>query len=95
MEMETVIRQVVREEIKNIIQEHDETKQEPLVLDENQYRIYDELSKLPNDEMVRSAYNMSKQTTERLKKFASERRLPLQDLVELAIINLLEKYDRK
>lgn len=59
------------------------------------YQIYDELSKVPTDvEQVRNAYNMSKQTTERLKKYASERRLPLQDLVELAVINLLDKYEK-
>jgi hypothetical protein len=95
MEMETLIRQIVREEIKSIVQENIEVHKEPLILDENAYRIYDELSKLPNDETVRSAYNMSKQTTERLKKYANERRLPLQDLVELAVINLLDQYEKK
>jgi len=59
------------------------------------YKIYDELSKVPtNAETVRSAYNLSKETTERLKKYANERRLPLQDLVELAVINLLDKYEK-
>jgi hypothetical protein len=61
-----------------------------------EYRVYEELSKVPiNAEQVRSAFNMSKETTERLKKYASERRLPLQDLVELAVINLLDQYDKK
>lgn len=61
----------------------------------SEYRVYEELSKVPiGVEQVRSAFNMSKDTTERLKKYANERRLPLQDLVELALINLLEKYDR-
>jgi len=62
----------------------------------SKYRIYDELSKVPTDEDVeRSAYNISKSTVSRLKKYAKDRRLPLQDLVELAIINLLEKYDKE
>jgi hypothetical protein len=60
-----------------------------------QYRVYEELEKVPvGAEQVRSAFNMSKETTERLKKYASVRRLPLQDLVELAVINLLERYDQ-
>jgi hypothetical protein len=61
----------------------------------SEYRIYDELSKVPTGtETIRNAYNMSKTTTERLKKYSNERRLPLQDLVELAVINLLDKYDK-
>ena len=61
----------------------------------HEYRIYKELSKVPTDaETVRSAFNMSKETTERLKKYANERRLPLQDLVELAVINLLDNYNK-
>ena len=48
-----------------------------------------------NTETVRSAFNMSKETTERLKKYASERRLPLQDIVELAVINLLDQFKAK
>lgn len=60
----------------------------------HEYRIYEELSKVPiGAEQVRSAFNMSKETTERLKKYANERRLPLQDLVELAVINLLDQYE--
>ncbi|BCD33087.1 hypothetical protein BC30102_p123 (plasmid) [Bacillus cereus] len=62
----------------------------------SEYRVYDELSKVPTDEETeRSAYTLSKTTTSRLKKYAKERRLPLQDLVELAIINLLDKYDKE
>lgn len=62
----------------------------------NKYAIYDELLKVPvSKDTERSAYNLSKTTTSRLKKYAKERRLPLQDLVELAIINLLDKYDKK
>ena len=61
----------------------------------HEYRVYKELDKVPTDgETVRSAFNMSKTTTERLKKYANERRLPLQDLVELAVINLLDQYDK-
>lgn len=60
----------------------------------HEYRVYEELSKVPiGAEQVRSAFNMSKETTERLKKYANERRLPLQDLVELAVINLLDQYE--
>ena len=77
--------------LKQLIKEHESTK---AVVEK--YKIYDELSKVPvNAETVRSAFNMSKDTTERLKKYAGERRLPLQDIVELAVINLLEQYDKK
>lgn len=62
---------------------------------ENPYKIYNELEKIPQGEFVRSAYNMSVETTERLKKYSKERRIPLQDLVELAVINLLEQYEKK
>ena len=58
-------------------------------------KINDEIAKLPKDqEKIRSAYNMSKETTERLKKFAHECKIPIQSLVELAIIQGLEKYDK-
>ena len=61
-----------------------------------EFKIYKELEKVPTDaETVRSAFNMSKETTERLKKYSQFRRIPLQDLVELAVINLLEQYDKK
>ena len=58
------------------------------------YTIYKELERVPIDvEHVRSAFNMSVGTTEQLKKFSKLRRIPLQDLVELAVMDLLEKYD--
>lgn len=61
----------------------------------HEYKVYDEIKKVPiGSDQVRSAFNMSKETTERLKKYASVRRLPLQDLVELAVINLLDQYDK-
>ena len=61
-----------------------------------EFKIYKELEKVPTDaETVRSAFNMSKETTELLKKYSQSRRIPLQDLVELAVINLLEQYDKK
>ena len=78
------------EVLKNII---DERKNDLKLFHE--YRIYKELDKVPiNEETVRSAFNMSKTTTERLKRYASVSRLPLQDLVELAVINLLDQYDK-
>lgn len=61
----------------------------------HEYRIYKELERVPvNGESVRSAFNMSKETTERLRTFASVRRIPLQDLVELSVIRLLDEYDK-
>ena len=58
------------------------------------YTIYKEIERVPIDvEHVRSAFNMSVGTTEQLKKFSKLRRIPLQDLVELAVMDLLEKYD--
>ena len=43
----------------------------------HEYIIYKELEKVPVDaEHVRSALNMSKDTTERLKKFSQVRRIP-------------------
>jgi hypothetical protein len=77
--------------LKEIIKERESNKE---LL--NEFMIYKELSKVPTDaETIRSAFNMSKETTERLKKYANERRLPLQDIVELAVINLLDKYGAK
>jgi len=79
----------------NVIKEIIEERKSDLKLF-HEFRVYKELSKVPtNEETVRSAFNMSKTTTERLKKYANERRLPLQDLAELAIINLLDQYDKK
>ena len=61
----------------------------------HEYIIYKELEKVPVDaEHVRSAFNMSKETRERLKKFSQVRRIPLQDLVELAVLNLLEQHHK-
>lgn len=61
----------------------------------NELQIYKELEKVPtDDEIVRSAFNMSKKTTERLRKYSQFRRIPLQDLVELFVMNGLEKYDK-
>ena len=62
----------------------------------DELQIYRELKKVPVDdtEKVRSAFNMSKKTTERLKKYSQIRRIPLQDLVELFVMNGLEKYDK-
>jgi hypothetical protein len=78
-----VIKQIVKERERDIELFHE-------------YKIYKELEKVPTDaEHVRSAFNMSKKTTERLKKFSNVRRIPLQDLVELAVINLLDQYDKK
>ena len=58
-------------------------------------KINEEIAKLPKDrEKIRSAYNMSKETTERLKKFSHDHKIPIQSLVELAIIQGLEKYDK-
>jgi len=60
-----------------------------------EFKIYKELEKVPTDaETVRSAFNMSKKTTERLKKYSQVRRIPLQDLVELAVINMLDDYEK-
>jgi transposase-like protein len=77
-----VLKQIVKEHESNIELFHE-------------YQIYKELEKVPVDaETVRSAFNMSKETTERLKKYSQVRRIPLQDLVELAVLNLLNKYDK-
>lgn len=76
--------------LKNIVEER---KRDIQLFQE--YRIYKELESVPVDaDTVRSAFNMSKETTERLKKFSQVRRIPLQDLVELAVINLLNEYDK-
>jgi len=58
--------------------------------------ITSEIAKLPKEQpMVRSAYNMSKETTQQLKDFAKKHKLPIQALAELAVINLLDRYDTK
>lgn len=64
-------------------------------LDIDKYLIYAALEKVPvNVEQERIANNVSKETSIRLKQFAKKRRLPLQDVVELAIIEMLDKYDK-
>jgi hypothetical protein len=78
------------EVLKLLIKEHEKN-----IKYFHEYRIYDEITKVPVGAVqVRSAFNMSKETTERLKKYASVRRIPLQDIVELAVIKLLEQYDK-
>jgi DNA-binding transcriptional regulator LsrR (DeoR family) len=83
-----VLKEIVKEYENNYFQSND--------IQLNEYEIYKELEKVRTDaeNHIRSAFNMSKETTERLKKFSSIRRIPLQDLVELAVINLLDKYDK-
>jgi len=77
--------------LKDIIKEH-----KSLSVNSKKYELYDEITKVPqpseDDDKIRRSYTMSKETVGRFEKFAKERRLPFQDLVELAIIQLLEKY---
>jgi hypothetical protein len=55
-----------------------------------------EIAKLPKEQpMVRSAYSMSKETTEHLRRYAKEHKLPIQALVEVSVIKLLDRYDIK
>lgn len=59
-------------------------------------QIDNEVAELPKDqEMIRSAFNMSTTTTGRLKNFATKHKIPLQSLVELAVINLLDQYSKR
>jgi len=82
-----VLKEIVKEYESNFFQSND--------IELKEYQIYKELEKVKTDaEHIRSAFNMSKETTERLKKFSNVRRIPLQDLVELAVINLLNEYDK-
>ena len=82
-----VLKEIVKEYENNFFQSND--------IELKEYQIYKELEKVKTDaEHIRSAFNMSKETTERLKKFSKVRRIPLQDLVELAVINLLNEYDK-
>lgn len=75
--------------LKELLAEHQKKKN---TLDK--FHIYDDLSKIPEGvETERRAYTMSVVTINQLSEFAKKRRLPLQDLVELAVINLLGKYD--
>ena len=81
------MKEIVKEYESNFFQSND--------IELKEYQIYKELEKVKTDaEHIRSAFNMSKETTERLKKFSNVRRIPLQDLVELAVINLLNEYDK-
>ena len=74
--------------LKRIIQDYQ-------FIDVRKYMIYEALERVPNNvDQERIANNISKETSTRLKQFAKERRLPLQDLVELAIIELLDKYNK-
>ena len=105
MELESLIRKIVCEEIESfqerlnqeqLNQEYQQDEgQEGQSKINNHYKIYDDITKVSEEgEAVRSAFNMSIKTTERLKKFSQVRRIPLQDLVELAVINLLDEYDK-
>lgn len=99
MELESLIRKIVREEIESFQEQEDNGQQQNQEQDDrpkidNSYKIYDDITKIPEGDTVRSAFNMSKTTTEHLKKYSQIRRIPLQDLVELAVINLLNEYDK-
>jgi myosin heavy subunit len=81
--------------LKEIVKEYENNFFQSNHIDLKEYEIYKELKKVKTDaEHIRSAFNMSKETTEQLKKFSQVRRIPLQDLVELAVLNLLEQYDK-
>jgi transposase len=85
--LEEIVKEMIKEHENNFFQSND--------FDLKEYQIYEDLKKVQtNPQHVRSAFNMSKETTEQLKKFSQIRRIPLQDLVELAVIKLLEEYDR-
>jgi ribosomal protein S13 len=61
----------------------------------DKFQIYNDLEKVKiGEDPIRSAFNLSKETTEKLKTFSNVRRIQLQDLVELFVINGLEKYDK-
>jgi transposase len=82
-----VLKEIVKEYESNFFQSND--------IELKEYQIYKDLEKVKTDaEHIRSAFNMSKETTEKLKRFSNIRRIPLQDLVELAVINLLNEYDK-
>ena len=82
-----VLKQVVADYQNNFFNAND--------IELKEYQIYKDLEKVKTDaDLIRSAFNLSKETTERLKKFSSVRRIPLQDLVELAVVKLLEEYDK-
>lgn len=82
-----VLKQIVKEYESNFFKSND--------IELKEYEIYKDLKKVQiGADHIRSAFNMSKETTERLKKFSQVRRIPLQDLVELAVINLLNEYDK-
>lgn len=82
-----VLKQIVKEYENNFFKSND------IELDE--YEIYKDLKKVQlGANHIRSAFNMSKETTEKLKKFSNVRRIPLQDLVELFVMNGLEKYNK-
>lgn len=81
--------------LKEIVKEYENNFFKSNEMQPSEYEIYKELEKVRTDaETIRSAFNMSKETTERLKHFSQVRRIPLQDLVELAVITLLDKYDK-
>jgi hypothetical protein len=82
-----ILKQIVKEYENNFFKSND--------IDLKEFKIYQDLKKVPTGaNHIRSAFNMSKETTEQLKVFSTVRRIPLQDLVELAVINLLEEYDK-
>jgi hypothetical protein len=81
-----VLKEIVKEYENNFFKAND--------IQVGKLQIYMDLEKVPkNVEHIRSAFNISKETMEELKLLSTVRRIPLQDLAELAFIDLLEKYD--
>ena len=76
--------------LKHMIEVHKNT-----FVNVSKYQVYDALEKVPTEaDQERIANNVSKEMSARLKAFAKNHRLPLQDVVELAIIERLDKYDK-
>ncbi|MEE6209005.1 hypothetical protein U3A55_02385 [Salarchaeum sp. III] len=60
------------------------------------YKIYEDLqAKVPVDEeVVRRSYNFSRSTIEEFESFVKNYRVPKESIVELAIKNLVEQYNK-
>ncbi|XZF77486.1 hypothetical protein ACSBO6_08035 [Bacillus sp. AL-1R] len=93
MNSERMIRQIVREEISN-------TKlitEKGTITEHRTEKISDLIDTFinKNEETTSSIFNLTNRTIGRLNRFTKHYKLQNQDIVELAIIQILEQFDRQ
>ncbi|QKE76065.1 hypothetical protein HPK19_24985 (plasmid) [Arthrobacter citreus] len=92
MNIEKMIRQIVREEISNAML----ITEKRTITEHRTEKISDLIDTFinKNEETTRSSFNLTNSTIGRLNRFTKHYKLQNQDIVELAIIQILEQFDR-